>query len=102
MGIPLLFRMHIMNSSAAFSRSSTRNTYSVDHTSWRRKCLRIVTDLASAFMETWRDPDLLKNAATMNFEVGPTSGEEMQSFLQKVYASPPALLQSVKQAIKLK
>ena len=58
--------------------------------------------LRRAFMETWRDPDLLKDAATMNLDVGPTSGEEVQSLLQKIYASPPALLQSAKEAIKLK
>jgi tripartite-type tricarboxylate transporter receptor subunit TctC len=58
--------------------------------------------LRRAFMETWRDPDLLKDAATMNLDVGATSGEEVQSLLQKIYASPPALLQSAKEAIRLK
>jgi tripartite-type tricarboxylate transporter receptor subunit TctC len=58
--------------------------------------------LRRAFMETWRDPDLLTDAAKMNFDIGPTSGEEIQSLLQKIYASPPALLQSAKEAIKLK
>ena len=58
--------------------------------------------LRRAFMETWRDPDLLEDAANMNLDVGPTSGEEVQSLLQKIYASPPALLQSAKEAIKLK
>jgi tripartite-type tricarboxylate transporter receptor subunit TctC len=58
--------------------------------------------LRRAFMETWRDPDLLADAANMNLDVGPTSGEEVQSLLQKIYASPPALLQSAKEAIKLK
>jgi tripartite-type tricarboxylate transporter receptor subunit TctC len=58
--------------------------------------------LRRAFMETWHDPDLLKDAANMNVDVGPTSGEEVQSLLQKIYASPPALLQSAKEAIKPK
>ena len=58
--------------------------------------------LRRAFMETWRDPDLLEDAANMNLDVGPVSGEEVQSLLQKIYASPPALLQSAKEAIKLK
>jgi tripartite-type tricarboxylate transporter receptor subunit TctC len=57
--------------------------------------------LRRAFMETWRDPDLLQDAANMNLDVVPTSGEEIQSLLQKIYASPPALLQSAKEAIKL-
>jgi tripartite-type tricarboxylate transporter receptor subunit TctC len=58
--------------------------------------------LRRAFMETWRDPDLLEDAANMNFDVVPVSGEEVQSLVQKIYASPAALLQSVKEAIKLK
>jgi tripartite-type tricarboxylate transporter receptor subunit TctC len=58
--------------------------------------------LRRAFMETWRDPDLLADAAKMNLAVGPTSGEEVQSLLQKIYASPPALIQSAKEAIKPK
>ena len=58
--------------------------------------------LRRAFMETWRDPALLADAAKMNFDVGLMSGEDVQSLLQKIYASPPALLQSVKEAIKPK
>jgi len=58
--------------------------------------------LQRAAMETWHDPDLLKDAANMNLDVGPMSSEEIQSLLQKIYASPPALLQSAKEAIKLK
>jgi tripartite-type tricarboxylate transporter receptor subunit TctC len=58
--------------------------------------------LRRAFMETWHDPDLLKDAANMNLDVDTTPGEEVQSLLQKIYASPPALLQSAKEAIKLK
>ena len=53
-------------------------------------------------METWRDPDLLEDAANVDLDVGPTLGEEVQPLLQKIYASPPALLQSAKEAIKLK
>jgi tripartite-type tricarboxylate transporter receptor subunit TctC len=62
-------------------------------------CLQI---LRRAFMDTWRDPDLLEEAANMSLDVGPASGEEIQSLLQKIYASPPALLQSAKEAIKPK
>jgi tripartite-type tricarboxylate transporter receptor subunit TctC len=58
--------------------------------------------LRRAFMDTWRDPDLRKDAATMNLAIGPASGEEIQTLLQKIYASPPALLESAKEAIKLK
>ena len=58
--------------------------------------------LRRAFMETWQDPDLLEDAAKMKLDIEATSGEEVQALLQKIYASPPALLQSVKKAIKLK
>jgi tripartite-type tricarboxylate transporter receptor subunit TctC len=58
--------------------------------------------LRRAFMESWRDPDLLAEAAKSNIDIGPAPGEEVQSLLQTIYASPPALLQSAKEAIKLK
>lgn len=58
--------------------------------------------LRRAFMETWRDPELIADAAKMDLDVNPTSGEEIQSILQKIYANPPALLQSAKEAIRLK
>jgi tripartite-type tricarboxylate transporter receptor subunit TctC len=58
--------------------------------------------LRRAFMEILHDPDLLEDAANMNLPIEPMSGEEVQAHLQKIYASPPALLQSVKEAIKLK
>jgi tripartite-type tricarboxylate transporter receptor subunit TctC len=58
--------------------------------------------LRRAFMETLRDPDLLADAAKMNLDVDPMSGEEVQSLVQKIYASPPSLLQSVREAIKRK
>jgi hypothetical protein len=58
--------------------------------------------LRRAFMETWNDPDLLKDAASMNLDVGPTSGEDVQSLLQKIYGSSPDVLQSAREAIKLK
>jgi tripartite-type tricarboxylate transporter receptor subunit TctC len=58
--------------------------------------------LRRAFMATWRDPDLLQDAAKMHLDVGPISGEEVQSLLQKIYASPPSLLQSVREAVRPK
>jgi hypothetical protein len=93
------------------------------HDDWQRRLLEIIDSqeifarpyfvapevpadrlaiLRRAFMETWRDPSLLADAAKMNLAVGPMPGEEIQSLLQKIYASPPALLQSVKDVIKQK
>jgi tripartite-type tricarboxylate transporter receptor subunit TctC len=58
--------------------------------------------LRRAFMETWRDPNLLADAAKANLAVAPMPGEDIQSLLQKIYASPPALLQRVKDVVKQK
>jgi tripartite-type tricarboxylate transporter receptor subunit TctC len=58
--------------------------------------------LRHAFMQAWADPDLLANAAKMHLAVDPMSGEEIQSVLQKIYASPPALLHSAREAIEPK
>lgn len=38
-------------------------------------------------MNTGRDPALRKDAAKMNLSVGPLSGEPIQAFLKKVYAT---------------
>jgi tripartite-type tricarboxylate transporter receptor subunit TctC len=61
-----------------------------------------VTALRKAFMEVWKDPDLLAEAGKMGLQVGPVSGEEVQAFLAKIYASPPELLKKAKEAIKVK
>lgn len=58
--------------------------------------------LRRAVLEAWHDPALLKDAAKMNLAIGPTSGEEVQALLQKIYASPAALLRSAKAAINSK
>ena len=61
-----------------------------------------VTALRKAFMDTWKDPDLLAEAGKMGLQIGPVSGEEVQAFLAKIYASPPDLLAKAKEAIKVK
>jgi len=61
-----------------------------------------VAVLRNALMETWRDPELIAEAAKMNLPIAPMSGEEIQALLQKIYASPPDVLQRAKEAIKLK
>ena len=58
--------------------------------------------LRRAFMQTLDDPGLLDEAAKTNLLVVPTSGDVVQSLLQKIYASPPTLLRSVEDAIKPK
>ena len=61
-----------------------------------------VAALRKAFMDTWKDPELLAEAGKMGLQVGPVSGEDVQAFLAKIYASPPDLLQKAKEAIKVK
>jgi hypothetical protein len=61
-----------------------------------------VAALRQAFMDTWKDPDLLAEAGKMGLQVGPVSGEDVQAFLAKIYASPPDLLKKARDAIKVK
>jgi tripartite-type tricarboxylate transporter receptor subunit TctC len=61
-----------------------------------------VDALRKAFMDTWKDPELLAEAQKMNLEVGPISGEEVQAILARIYASPLELREKARQAIKPK
>ncbi len=47
--------------------------------------------LRRAFMETWRDPDLLAEAE-VNLDIGPISGDEIKAQLKKIYDNPAAVL----------
>jgi tripartite-type tricarboxylate transporter receptor subunit TctC len=55
--------------------------------------------LRRAFLAAWRDPELLDDAKKLQLDVDPIPGEEIQSLLRSIYASPPALLKSVKKAV---
>ena len=59
-----------------------------------------VAALRTAFMETWRDPELLAEANRIGLEVGPISGEDLQALLARIYANPPELLAKTRQAIR--
>lgn len=59
-----------------------------------------VAMLRRAFMETWKDPDLLAEAKRMGLDVDATSGEDVQRLLEKIYALPPDLLAKTKAAIQ--
>lgn|GEM_PF-5156831 len=58
--------------------------------------------LRRAFMETWKDPELLAEAWKMTLEVGPISGEDLQAMLARIHASPPEVLRKTREAIRLK
>jgi tripartite-type tricarboxylate transporter receptor subunit TctC len=57
-----------------------------------------VAAMRQAFMDTFRDPAFLAEAKTLNLDVGPTSGEETQALIRKVYQTPPDIIEKAKQA----
>jgi tripartite-type tricarboxylate transporter receptor subunit TctC len=50
-----------------------------------------VAALRDAFRATMKDPEFLKDAAQMNFEVDPVYGEAMQKIVEKVLSTPKNL-----------
>ena len=56
--------------------------------------------LRQAFLETWKDPELLKDAEKMNLDVGATSGEDVQTLLSKIYQTPQDILKKAKASTK--
>jgi tripartite-type tricarboxylate transporter receptor subunit TctC len=59
-----------------------------------------VAALRTAFMETWKDPELLAEADKMGLEIGPISGQSLQEMLARIYENSPDLLAKTKDAIK--
>ena len=57
-----------------------------------------VSTMRKAFMDTFHDPAFLAEAARMNLDVSPTSGEETQALVRKVFATPPDIVERAKQA----
>jgi tripartite-type tricarboxylate transporter receptor subunit TctC len=60
-----------------------------------------LTVLRKAFIDTWNDPDLIAEASKSNLPVEPLSGEAIQSLLDGIYASSPAIIKGVREAIKV-
>lgn len=58
-----------------------------------------VAALRKAFMDTYRDKDLLADAAKGRFDIDPLSGEDMQTLVAKLYALPPKILERAKQSL---
>ena len=52
-----------------------------------------------AFNETMRDPDLLADAETEKLEVELVTGEEIDTLLARLYASPPSLIDRARAAL---
>ncbi|HEX9262931.1 MAG TPA: tripartite tricarboxylate transporter substrate-binding protein, partial [Candidatus Binatia bacterium] len=56
--------------------------------------------LRNAFMQAVKDPDFLNDAAKANLEVTPSSGEEIERSIQKLFKTSPAVLAKLKEVLK--
>lgn len=56
--------------------------------------------LRKAFMATLADPALLAEAKKMRIDITPTSGEDVQKLLSRLYATPKGVVESVAKALK--
>jgi len=56
--------------------------------------------LREAFRATMKDPELLKDAAQMNFEVNPVYGEPMQKIVEKILSTPKPLAERAKEFLE--
>lgn len=61
-----------------------------------------VDALRSAFTAAMNDPQLKSDAAKMNLELGPMSGEDVQALMASVFATPAAVVERARKAIDLK
>jgi hypothetical protein len=56
--------------------------------------------LRAAFRATMKDPEFLKDAAQMNFEVDPVYGEPMQKIVEKILSTPNHLAMRAKEFLE--
>jgi hypothetical protein len=59
-----------------------------------------VAALRRAFMATMRDEDLLAEAQRIGVAIDPISGEELQALAEKIFATPPGVVERAKQAME--
>jgi tripartite-type tricarboxylate transporter receptor subunit TctC len=55
--------------------------------------------LKKAFMETQKDPDYLREAAQMQLDVSPRSGDEIAGVIKRIAQTPPALVARYKEIL---
>jgi tripartite-type tricarboxylate transporter receptor subunit TctC len=55
--------------------------------------------LQTAFMDTLRDPELLREAKAAKLEIDPLSASEVGALVDKAYATPPQVLAKLRQAL---
>ena len=58
--------------------------------------------LRKAFMETMTDPELVAEARKINVDIAPTSGEDLQALIRKLYATPADVVAKARAAIAFK
>ena len=56
--------------------------------------------LRSAFAATMKDKDFLEDAKKLDFEINPTTGEELSGIVQRIYATPKPIVERAAQARK--
>jgi tripartite-type tricarboxylate transporter receptor subunit TctC len=61
-----------------------------------------VAALRKAFMDTMTDPELIAEAKKINVDIAPTSGEELQALIGKLYATPADIVEKARAAIAFK
>lgn len=61
-----------------------------------------VAALRKAFTDAMADSQLVADAAKMNLELGPMSGEDVQTLMNKVFATPAAVIERARKAIDIK
>jgi hypothetical protein len=55
--------------------------------------------LQTAFLDTLRDPELLREAKAAKLEIDPLSASEVGALVAKAYATPPQVLAKLRQAL---
>jgi len=58
-----------------------------------------VAALRKAFMDALRDPELRAEGEKLGLDLDPIAGEELQKIAEKIYATPPDIVERAKQAV---
>jgi tripartite-type tricarboxylate transporter receptor subunit TctC len=61
-----------------------------------------VEALRKAFMATMTDPDLVAEAKRINLDIAPIAGEELQTLIAKLYATPQEIVEKARAALVYK
>ena len=59
-----------------------------------------VSALREAFAKTMKDAEFLAEAKKLDFELNPTTGDELAAIVQRIYATPKPIVQRAAQARK--